>query len=229
MSHQRVESADGRPLVGTPRSDQPAASHPMLWTPEVASEANDNAKHTTPSLVESFNPKETSPATSPKAQAVESLSVCGVTDSEGGLAGWRTVIGGCVYFARRSDWHGEKVLIVIIRCRWFIMFATLGCASSKNMFRLKIMPRLCQIFVLVRRLPRLVCSSLQTCMQCEADKNTDYYTRILLSSHTPSAIAWIGSVQLMLPFFFGAVAGKLFDAGYFHALEFTGAIILTIS
>ncbi|KAF9483178.1 MFS general substrate transporter [Pholiota conissans] len=57
----------------------------------------------------------------------------------------------------------------------------------------------------------------------------DYYTRVLLSSHSPGKIAWIGSFQLMLPFFLGAVSGKLFDAGYFHALEISGGIIFTVS
>ncbi|KAF8963174.1 MFS general substrate transporter [Flammula alnicola] len=57
----------------------------------------------------------------------------------------------------------------------------------------------------------------------------DYYTRILLSHHSPSKIAWIGSIQLMMPFFLGAVSGKLFDAGYFRALEIIGGTIITAS
>ncbi|KJA25035.1 hypothetical protein HYPSUDRAFT_53283 [Hypholoma sublateritium FD-334 SS-4] len=59
--------------------------------------------------------------------------------------------------------------------------------------------------------------------------STDYYTRFLLSSHTPGNIAWIGSVQLMMPFLLGAVSGKLFDSGYFHVLEISGAIVFTVS
>ncbi|KDR69703.1 hypothetical protein GALMADRAFT_145411 [Galerina marginata CBS 339.88] len=57
----------------------------------------------------------------------------------------------------------------------------------------------------------------------------DYYTRFYLSDHSPSKIAWIGSLQLMLPFLLGLVSGKLFDAGYFYALQFAGGVILTVS
>jgi hypothetical protein len=58
---------------------------------------------------------------------------------------------------------------------------------------------------------------------------SDFYTRFLLSSHSPGKIAWIGSLQLMMPFFLGAVSGKLFDAGHFHVLEVSGGIIFTLS
>ncbi|KDR77669.1 hypothetical protein GALMADRAFT_224931 [Galerina marginata CBS 339.88] len=57
----------------------------------------------------------------------------------------------------------------------------------------------------------------------------DYYTRFYLSIHSPSKIAWIGSVQLSLPFLLGLVSGKLFDVGYFHALQLCGGVILTVS
>ncbi|KAF9477156.1 MFS general substrate transporter [Pholiota conissans] len=57
----------------------------------------------------------------------------------------------------------------------------------------------------------------------------DFYTRFLLSTHTPGKIAWIGSLQLMMPFFLGAISGKLFDAGYFYVLEISGAIVFTVS
>uniref|UniRef100_A0A8H7XS38 Uncharacterized protein n=1 Tax=Psilocybe cubensis TaxID=181762 RepID=A0A8H7XS38_PSICU len=40
--------------------------------------------------------------------------------------------------------------------------------------------------------------------------------------------SWIGSFQLMMPFLFGLVSGKLFDAGYFHALVITGSALFTI-
>ncbi|KAH9474891.1 MFS-type transporter eupM [Psilocybe cubensis] len=36
------------------------------------------------------------------------------------------------------------------------------------------------------------------------------------------------SFQLMMPFLFGLVSGKLFDAGYFHALVITGSALFTI-
>ncbi|CAA7270135.1 unnamed protein product [Cyclocybe aegerita] len=57
----------------------------------------------------------------------------------------------------------------------------------------------------------------------------DFYTRHFLSNHSPSKIAWIGSFQLMMPFALGIVSGKLFDAGYFHAIEIFGASIFTFS
>uniref|UniRef100_A0A8H8CK91 MFS general substrate transporter n=1 Tax=Psilocybe cubensis TaxID=181762 RepID=A0A8H8CK91_PSICU len=57
----------------------------------------------------------------------------------------------------------------------------------------------------------------------------DFYTRIFLSHHSTSKIAWIGSFQLMMPFVFGVVSGKLFDAGYFHVLEITGSALFTFS
>ncbi|KAF8967924.1 major facilitator superfamily domain-containing protein [Flammula alnicola] len=57
----------------------------------------------------------------------------------------------------------------------------------------------------------------------------DYYTRFYLSNHSASKISWIGSLQLMLPFLFGLVSGKLFDAGYFHALQLVGGVILIVS
>ncbi|KAF7297898.1 hypothetical protein HMN09_01010600 [Mycena chlorophos] len=57
----------------------------------------------------------------------------------------------------------------------------------------------------------------------------DYYVRVYLTDHSPSSIAWIGSFQLMMPFFCGPLAGKLFDMGYFHEVEIVGGIIFTIS
>ncbi|PPQ75778.1 hypothetical protein CVT24_002639 [Panaeolus cyanescens] len=57
----------------------------------------------------------------------------------------------------------------------------------------------------------------------------DFYTRNYLSNYTPSEIAWIGSFQIMMPFAMGVISGKLFDAGYFHALEITGSIIFVFS
>ncbi|KAF9539781.1 MFS general substrate transporter [Agrocybe pediades] len=56
----------------------------------------------------------------------------------------------------------------------------------------------------------------------------DYYTRVFLTDHSTSKIAWIGSVQTMLPFLLGIVSGKLFDAGYFHALEIGGSAIFVV-
>ncbi|KAF9471158.1 MFS general substrate transporter [Pholiota conissans] len=57
----------------------------------------------------------------------------------------------------------------------------------------------------------------------------DYYTRIFLSNSSPSRISWIGSLQLTMPYFLGAVSGKLFDAGYFHTVEILGSTLFTFS
>ncbi|KAG8762278.1 hypothetical protein FRC11_010137 [Ceratobasidium sp. 423] len=46
----------------------------------------------------------------------------------------------------------------------------------------------------------------------------DYYTRIFMTNKSSSDIAWVGSTQICLQFLLGAVSGKLFDEGYFHAL-----------
>lgn len=66
-----------------------------------------------------------------------------------------------------------------------------------------------------------------------------------LTNHTPSSIAygtifptqsnanfldrWIGSFQLMMPFALGILSGKLFDGGYFHAVEIVGGALFTFS
>ncbi|KAG7095595.1 hypothetical protein E1B28_006325 [Marasmius oreades] len=57
----------------------------------------------------------------------------------------------------------------------------------------------------------------------------DYYTRVYLTNHSPSNIAWIGSFQLMMPFALGVVSGKLFDEGYFHIVQITGGLLFTFS
>ena len=44
----------------------------------------------------------------------------------------------------------------------------------------------------------------------------DYYVRVFLPSYSPSAIGWIGSIQIFFQFSMGIFAGKLFDAGYFY-------------
>jgi len=79
--------------------------------------------------------------------------------------------------------------------------------------------------------------------------HSDYYTRFYLSNHSPSkiayvqplvlrnqrglhfflAISWIGSLQLALPFSLGIVSGKLFDAGYFHAVQLSGSCLYVVS
>ncbi|KAF5357445.1 hypothetical protein D9757_011593 [Collybiopsis confluens] len=57
----------------------------------------------------------------------------------------------------------------------------------------------------------------------------DFYTRVYLTNHTPSSIAWIGSFQLMMPFALGIVSGKLFDEGYFHIVQIIGGVLFTFS
>ncbi|KAG6872672.1 hypothetical protein C0995_007781 [Termitomyces sp. Mi166 len=57
----------------------------------------------------------------------------------------------------------------------------------------------------------------------------DFYTREFLSHSLPSKIAWIGSLQLAMPFAFGLVSGKLFDMGYFRVLVIIGSIIFSFS
>ncbi|KAJ7463726.1 MFS general substrate transporter [Mycena latifolia] len=57
----------------------------------------------------------------------------------------------------------------------------------------------------------------------------DYYVRVYLPDHSPSSIAWIGSFQLMMPFFLGPIAGKIFDDGGFRMLEIVGGLIFTFS
>ncbi|KAF2097887.1 MFS general substrate transporter [Rhizodiscina lignyota] len=53
-----------------------------------------------------------------------------------------------------------------------------------------------------------------------------YYQEELLSSNSPSSIAWIGSIQAFLLLFVGAFCGPLYDAGYFRQLIMTGTFFL---
>ncbi|KAF7298315.1 MFS general substrate transporter [Mycena kentingensis (nom. inval.)] len=57
----------------------------------------------------------------------------------------------------------------------------------------------------------------------------NFYALEYLPNHTPSSIAWIGSLQMMMPFLLGVVSGKLFDSGYFHHLEIFGSILFVFS
>ncbi|KAJ3509211.1 hypothetical protein NLJ89_g5344 [Agrocybe chaxingu] len=57
----------------------------------------------------------------------------------------------------------------------------------------------------------------------------DYYTRVALSEHSPSAISLIGSLQVFFVFAMGLPAGHLFDAGYFHHLLLAGSAIYIFS
>ncbi|KAF9465927.1 major facilitator superfamily domain-containing protein [Collybia nuda] len=57
----------------------------------------------------------------------------------------------------------------------------------------------------------------------------DYYTRVSLKEHTPSAISFIGSMQVFFVFAIGLPAGRLFDAGYFHHCVVGGSFIYLLS
>ncbi|KAJ7075609.1 major facilitator superfamily domain-containing protein [Mycena belliarum] len=66
-------------------------------------------------------------------------------------------------------------------------------------------------------------------VQASKLNQTDYYVRVYLPNHSPSSIAWIGSFQLMMPFFLGPIAGRIFDDGGFRLLEIVGGSIFTFS
>ena len=50
-----------------------------------------------------------------------------------------------------------------------------------------------------------------------------YYTTSL--SATPSAISWIGSIQILLTYLIGTFSGRALDAGYFHAVLACGCLL----
>lgn len=53
-----------------------------------------------------------------------------------------------------------------------------------------------------------------------------YYETNLLTSSTPSAISWVGSIQAFLLLVVGAICGPLYDRGYFRALLIGGSFFL---
>ncbi|KAL8790010.1 MAG: hypothetical protein Q9195_006559 [Heterodermia aff. obscurata] len=52
-----------------------------------------------------------------------------------------------------------------------------------------------------------------------------YYSTELLTSSTPSAISWIGSIQAFLLLFVGIICGRALDAGYFYHIAFIGGFL----
>ncbi|KAI8948749.1 major facilitator superfamily domain-containing protein [Xylaria longipes] len=56
----------------------------------------------------------------------------------------------------------------------------------------------------------------------------ELYVRTLLSSTSPSAISWIGSVQVFFVIFLGAFTGPLFDAGYLRPLLGVGCFLIVL-
>ncbi|TFK35300.1 MFS general substrate transporter [Crucibulum laeve] len=57
----------------------------------------------------------------------------------------------------------------------------------------------------------------------------DYYTRIFMNSHSVGTIAWIGGVQLMMPYNFSLIMGALFDMGYFRRVVISGSALFIFS
>ena len=55
-----------------------------------------------------------------------------------------------------------------------------------------------------------------------------YYETGILSSQSPSAISWIGSLQAFLLMIIGAVTGPIYDAGYVHTLLLTGSVLIVL-
>ncbi|KAK0668388.1 major facilitator superfamily domain-containing protein [Cercophora samala] len=53
-----------------------------------------------------------------------------------------------------------------------------------------------------------------------------YYTTTL--SRPPSDISWVGSVQIFLLFFIGAITGRLTDAGFFRHIFALGTVLLLL-
>jgi hypothetical protein len=55
-----------------------------------------------------------------------------------------------------------------------------------------------------------------------------YYEANTLSSYSPSAISWIGTLQVFLLGFTGIFAGPLYDRGYVQALLGIGFLLVTL-
>nr|POE64894.1 putative gmc-type oxidoreductase [Quercus suber] len=55
-----------------------------------------------------------------------------------------------------------------------------------------------------------------------------FYQSDILSSNSPSDIAWIGSFQLFLIFAIGSIAGRALDAGYFRPVYIMGCVLLIL-
>lgn len=55
-----------------------------------------------------------------------------------------------------------------------------------------------------------------------------YYRTTLLSSSSPSAISWIGTMQAWLLIVIGILSGPLFDLGYFRVMLLTGNFLVVL-
>ncbi|ESK84786.1 monocarboxylate permease [Moniliophthora roreri MCA 2997] len=56
-----------------------------------------------------------------------------------------------------------------------------------------------------------------------------YYEQVVLSSSSPSSIAWIGSVQYAIIFLPGLLAGRLFDIGYFRVMISSSSVLIVVA
>ncbi|KAG2028674.1 MFS general substrate transporter, partial [Suillus americanus] len=57
----------------------------------------------------------------------------------------------------------------------------------------------------------------------------DYYTRIYLANHPPSAISWIGALTAFLTVNVTLISGPLYDRGWFHRLMIAGSLLQSLS
>ncbi|TQS38172.1 hypothetical protein Golomagni_01328 [Golovinomyces magnicellulatus] len=55
-----------------------------------------------------------------------------------------------------------------------------------------------------------------------------YYHATILADYDPSSISWIGSTQVFLLFFVGALTGHLSDMGFFRLLLFVGSAMIVV-
>ncbi|KAJ7035133.1 MFS general substrate transporter [Mycena alexandri] len=57
----------------------------------------------------------------------------------------------------------------------------------------------------------------------------DFYVRTYLLDTSPSAISWIGSVNIFIVLSGGFIAGRLHDRGYFYSLMYGGSLLMALS
>ncbi|KAJ7111176.1 MFS general substrate transporter [Mycena crocata] len=57
----------------------------------------------------------------------------------------------------------------------------------------------------------------------------DFYVRTYLLQSSPSAISWIGSVNIFIVLTGGFIAGRLHDRGYFYSLMYGGSFLMALS
>ncbi|RKF76475.1 Aspyridones efflux protein apdF [Golovinomyces cichoracearum] len=55
-----------------------------------------------------------------------------------------------------------------------------------------------------------------------------YYHTTILADYDPSSISWIGSTQVFLLFFVGALTGHLSDMGFFRLLLLVGSVMIVV-